>query len=274
MKIVPCASSSRGNMYLISHEGRYIVIDAGIAGTRILEYCKTYGGALSKLDGFLITHIHGDHCSGLEIFAKKYQKLMPITPFSVYAHPHTLKPLQNKHPILLPYGKEFLLHETKVLGGMTVTAFEVPHDVHCYGYLITVGEEKIGICTDLGFMPPPVLDCLKGTNTVILEANYDPETLHFNTKYAASEKNRIFGKGGHLCNGEAGWTVGNLLDYGLKTVIFAHMSGENNTEEMVRTALTYELSELKQNKEVQVLFAPRKAPEFSLDVGTGEVLSL
>lgn len=274
MKLYPCASSSRGNMYLITHGKDYIVVDAGIAGSNIYNYCKEYGGPFSKFKGFFITHNHGDHCSGLDVFTKKYKKVMPTTPYHLYAHPKTNTLLTYKNASLSPFCKDMETGQEITIGDLKIRSFSLPHDVPCHGFIISVGDEKLAICTDLGFMPPPILDLLQGVDMIVLEANYDPQSLSNNTKYSFSEKERIGGQWGHLCNGESAWVVGNLLDSGLKTVIFAHLSAENNTEEMVTEALHYELQQNHKGKSVTAYFAPRKSPDCAYDVKTGEVTAL
>ena len=61
MRVLPIASSSKGNAYVVEEDGQALLIDCGVS-------CKCLKAAVdvSHLCGILITHNHVDHVSGLK----------------------------------------------------------------------------------------------------------------------------------------------------------------------------------------------------------------
>lgn len=276
MKICPVASSSKGNMYLITHQEHTIMVDAGINGTSIQKYCKSLCGDLSHLSAIFITHTHGDHCSGLNVFSNKYQAFLKKTPqenlCTVYSG--------EKTSFYLAEGDKKLSFPVKDMkdgvqvGPFRVESIYVPHDAINLAFLITCGDEKLGICTDLGYIEDEVLDFFQGVQVMVLEANYDPDMLRNNSKYPADTKNRIFGKHGHLSNEDAAWAACELCEDGLNTIIFAHLSEENNSYELVETSFQEEMKARGKDYPCRLVLAPEKAPVAWYEVGTGEEILL
>ncbi len=64
-------SGSAGNcFYVESSEGRGVLVDLGFSLKRTREILDERGVDVSSVDGVFITHEHGDHCAGLEMFLK------------------------------------------------------------------------------------------------------------------------------------------------------------------------------------------------------------
>lgn len=61
---------------------------------------------------------------------------------------------------------------------MDIDFFHTPHDAaESVGYTLKFGEHKVACCTDLGYVTDEVRDNLLGSDTVYIEANYDPVLL-------------------------------------------------------------------------------------------------
>lgn len=58
LKIIPYASSSKGNMYLLKNEETNILLECGVTKEKIKEYLRGSGLLITNLDGCLISHCH------------------------------------------------------------------------------------------------------------------------------------------------------------------------------------------------------------------------
>ena len=58
---------------------------------------------------------------------------------------------------------------------------------------------KVGICTDLGYIPPNVRNHLRGCQMLMIESNHDLELLR-GGPYPWSVKQRVMSRVGHLSN--------------------------------------------------------------------------
>jgi phosphoribosyl 1,2-cyclic phosphodiesterase len=77
---------------------------------------------------------------------------------------------------------------------------------------------------------------LSGADALVLECNHDLDLL-MNGRYPPSLKKRIAGRQGHLDNATSAQLLKNLDCSRLKHVVAAHLSKQNNTAELARTAL-------------------------------------
>jgi phosphoribosyl 1,2-cyclic phosphodiesterase len=119
--------------------------------------------------------------------------------------------------------------ETAEIGGMEVSAFEIPHDAsQPVGYEIRAGSAKACVATDLGHVPDSVKERLAGSDVLLLESNHDLDML-MNGPYPQALKNRISGKRGHLSNLDAGRILAEIMTGRLKRVYLGHLSEENNS---------------------------------------------
>ena len=90
--------------------------------------------------------------------------------------------------------------------------------------------------TDLGHATSHVLEMLAGCGTLLLECNHDPKMLAAST-YPAFLKSRVGGPWGHLANEAAAAIAQAIRPHGLKQVVAAHLSEQNNRPELARLAL-------------------------------------
>jgi phosphoribosyl 1,2-cyclic phosphodiesterase len=92
---------------------------------------------------------------------------------------------------------------------------------------------RIGIATDLGYIPESVKYHLRRTNLLLLEANHDLDMLKVGP-YPWSVKQRVMSRVGHLSN----FVVSDYLrdDLGSSTahLVLGHLSEQNNHPEIVR----------------------------------------
>ena len=140
-------------------------------------------------------------------------------------------------------------------GGCAVTAFPTSHDApgSC-GFRIDTADGSVGLITDTGCVTDEAAELLPGVDLAILEANHDIETLR-SGPYPYYLKQRILGSEGHLCNDDAARFAVALAEAGAGEIVLAHLSRENNTPAMARTAVETALSAASLSPRLSV--APR-----------------
>ena len=146
----------------------------------------------------------------------------------------TLKNLELRLSVIdvNPNNNDFFEDDFKI-NDLAISSFEVSHDVtHCVGFNLYNEGKKISIATDLGHTNSNIIDKLKNSTLVILEANHDVEALKANTKYPIYLKNRILSNRGHLSNLSASEVIAELVNYNVQQIVLAHLSEENNTPQM------------------------------------------
>ena len=120
------------------------------------------------------------------------------------------------------------------VGDITVTPFTIPHDaVDPVGFTFRSDGIKIGICTDLGYMPASVRDHLRGCHVLMIESNHDLELLR-GGPYPWSVKQRVMSRVGHLSNDALADFLTTDYDGGAEFLILAHLSEQNNHPEIAR----------------------------------------
>jgi phosphoribosyl 1,2-cyclic phosphodiesterase len=65
-------SGSAGNSALVATEHCKVLIDGGLSARQLVLRLELCGVTPEQLDGVLLTHEHGDHICGLEVFCRKF----------------------------------------------------------------------------------------------------------------------------------------------------------------------------------------------------------
>lgn len=238
MRLCSIASGSSGNCIYVGSEATHLLVDVGISGKRIENGLNCLGLSGRDLDGILITHEHSDHISGLGVMARKYN--IPI-----YASAGTIAEMM--HTSQLGKIEQELYHEIKpdskmTIKDLTINPMKISHDAaEPIAFRIAYGDKKIGICTDLGIYTDYTVDCLKGMDALLIEANHDVNMLQVGP-YPYYLKQRILGDRGHLSNENSGKLLSNILHDKLKTIILGHLSKENNMPELAYEAVRLEIT--------------------------------
>lgn len=238
MRLCSIASGSSGNCIYVGSEATHLLVDAGISGRRIEQGLKELELKASDLDGILITHEHTDHISGLGVLSRKYE--IPI-----YAARGTLQALRSCNG--LGNLDESLLHEVRadekvIIKDLTVNPMRISHDAaDPVAYRVSYGSQRVGICTDLGVYNDYTVECLKGMDALLIEANHDVNMLQVGP-YPYYLKQRILGDRGHLSNENSGRLLSRVLHDKLKTIILGHLSKENNLPELAYEAVRMEIT--------------------------------
>ncbi len=225
-------SGSTGNATVVQatteHRTTHLLVDCGL-GIRQLDKRLAQAGMLAEqIDAIFITHEHADHIGCARSLALRER-------IPVWMSEGTWLGLgQPDFDGLLRIARDSTPIEVRDL---QVTPFTVPHDAR-EPLQLTCGDGnvRLGVLTDLGHATPHVIGQLAGCATLLLECNHDPEMLE-RGPYPWFLKRRVGGDWGHLANAAAAAIAQAVLDRGLRQVVAAHLSEQNNRPELARAAL-------------------------------------
>ena len=238
MRLCSIASGSSGNCIYVGSEATHLLVDVGISGKRVEVGLNGLALTGRDIDGILITHEHSDHISGLGVISRKYK--IPI-----YATQGTIQAIQKAGGRNMPDESLFCEIEADsklVIKDLMVNPMRISHDAaEPVAYRIGYGDKKVAICTDLGVYNDYTVECLKGMNALLLEANHDIKMLQAGP-YPYYLKQRIMGDRGHLSNENTGRLLNRILHEGLETIILGHLSKENNIPELAYEAVRLEIT--------------------------------
>lgn len=223
------ASGSKANAYIVEVDGSMLLIDQGLSFKEFSSRAEQLGIDISRIKGIFLTHEHEDHIKGVAYTAYKLDA-------PVFSTAQTLEILNEnaKHPIHC----RIVEKDRKIkFGCFEITPFEIMHDaVDPVGYLIsTPGGETVCFATDTGRITNRMMSYINQGTNIILEANHDPAMLYRNRKYPPLLKERIRGPYGHLSNDQSLEALDRMGENHPKTVIFSHLSEENNSPEMLKS---------------------------------------
>jgi len=227
------ASGSRGNCALVASATTKILVDAGISCRVIFKRMKSIGDDAHSLSAILITHEHCDHIYGLATLAKKLHIPVFMTGATQQAWARALRDENGVRPQLEKFERFESGHSFQV-GDIAVKPFTIPHDAaDPVGFTFRSEGIKIGIATDLGYIPLSVRDHLRGCDVLVLESNHDLEMLRVGP-YPWSVKQRVMSRVGHLSNVALADFFTNDYDNSATFVVLAHLSEQNNHPEIAR----------------------------------------
>lgn len=223
------SSGSKGNAVIVESGDRLLLIDQGLSFKCFTGRCAAAGIDPARIVGIVITHEHVDHVSGVPLTAHRLH-------LPVYAAPAVAALLAGSCDRYDFETREIAPSRPVAIGPFTVEPFPVMHDARDpYGFTVTLPNgERLTLVTDTGIVTQRIFAQIAASDYLIIEANHDPGLLYRNPRYPAELKQRIRSASGHLSNEQCLEALGNLSGGRLKKVVFAHLSEENNSPELVR----------------------------------------
>lgn len=238
MRMCSIASGSSGNCIYVGSDTTHLLIDVGISGKRIENGLNTLDLTGRDIDGILITHEHADHIAGLGVIARKYGIPIYASGGTIAAMKETAG-LGNIDPDLYV---EIEPDKKKMIKDLAVQPMRISHDAsEPLAYRVGYGSQKVAVCTDLGIYNDYTVECLKGLDALLIEANHDVKLLQVGP-YPYYLKQRILGNRGHLSNENSGKLLNRILHDHLQTIYLGHLSKENNLPELAYEAVRMEIT--------------------------------
>lgn len=245
MKVSILGSGSKGNSIFIETDSIKILIDVGFSGKKIEEQLKKINEDISNIDGILITHEHGDHIQGAGIISRKYNIPIYITKESYEAAILKIGKINNENLRFI--------NDKFHIGNSIVYPFDVMHDAErTIGFRIEESTgSKLAIATDIGYIDNCVRESFKDVNIMIIECNYDYQTL-MECSYPWDLKARVKGRSGHLSNNDCARFIREIYHFNLKKVYLAHMSKDSNNPQLAINTVLEELTSHKIKIDVEI----------------------
>ncbi len=250
MKVIVLSSGSKGNCTYIESKNTKILIDAGNTAKYINESLNNINVSMDKINAILITHTHVDHVGGLKTLIKKND-------VNIYIKAGMLDELDYLKNYKLIDKDEFKIDD------LTINVIKTSHDANdSVGYIVNDGSKSVVYITDTGYINKKYFDLLENRDIYIMESNHDIEMLN-HSSYPFKVRQRILSDKGHLSNYDCSKYLANFIGKKTKYIILAHLSQENNTEELAYNTLIDRFNEeninfkniiiSKQNKQTELI---------------------
>lgn len=264
MKICSISSGSSGNCIYVGSDDTHILIDVGLSKKRIEEGLRSIGVEPHLIQGIFITHEHSDHIKGLGVMSRKYRVPIYATKDTI----HVMKKIKSLGKIEQELFKAIAPNEDLQLGDLTIHPFETSHDaIHPVCYSVCHNGKKISVATDLGNYNEYIMDKLKGSHVLFIEANHDLNMLDVGP-YPYHLKQRIKSDLGHLSNDATSQLICDLYHDEMKYIILGHLSNENNYPEVayetIRSQLLMEMAEVLESVEITVAVRDQVSAVFNI----------
>ena len=229
MRFASLGSGSRGNALLVEAGNTRLLIDAGFGPREMSRRLERLGLAAEDVDSVLVTHEHSDHIGGVFACARRFGWSILLT-HGTFAASRDDRVDANVTIIDS--------HESFPIGDIVVQPFPVPHDARePVQFVLADGARRLGVLTDAGHVTAHMVAMLDACDALVLECNHDARMLA-EGKYPQALKRRIGGPWGHLDNAAAATLLSQIGCSGLRHVVAAHLSEENNSPELAQAALS------------------------------------
>lgn len=235
LRFASLGSGSSGNATLVesctpdSPHATRVLVDCGLPLRQLESRLAARGLSAADIDAVFVTHEHSDHVGC--VLALQQRHGVPVwASKGTWSHA-TAKATHRPACELARDG------EPIAIGSLMLHPFAVPHDAaEPLQLTCSDGRHRIGILTDLGEPTADVVHALQGCDALLLETNHDAAMLAAGN-YPAWLKRRIGGPRGHLANSQSTALLDACRHGGLRHVVAAHLSQQNNRPDLALAAL-------------------------------------
>ncbi|MEM6544141.1 MAG: MBL fold metallo-hydrolase [Pseudomonadota bacterium] len=242
LQLASLGSGSRGNATVVRTPDTCLLVDCGFSYKDVCRRLRRLNLDVSDLDALLITHEHGDHCNGIDTLLSAAK--IPVYMSYGTAQCDKMAKLQRvgAKKLIQCEGEQidvwkFNAGDRFRIGDVDVQSVPVPHDARePVQFRFDARGARAGLLTDLGWVTSHVQQAYQDCHALVLEFNHDHIMLE-NGPYPAALKRRIGGRLGHLSNRDAVAMLRQLDHHLLQALVCAHISEENNSEQVARAEI-------------------------------------
>ena len=227
MRLWVLGSGSSGNSILLEAGDTRILIDAGFFPRTLAMRLRSCGAPPESVQALIITHEHSDHVRGAAAAASRWGWEIHASAGTVRA----CRALANAHA--------FRAGDAVSIGHVKVQTVRIAHDAADPVAIVACDERtgvRAAVAHDLGGPNDALRRALERVDVLVLESNHDEEMLRTGP-YPPFLRARIAGARGHLANRVAGQLARGAAHAGLREVVLAHLSEQNNTPAAAHRAM-------------------------------------
>ena len=232
LSICSLASGSSGNATWVSTGRTSVLVDCGTAARDLVERLDRIGVHPAQLDGILITHAHSDHYRSAGTIQARYGVPVFVDPATARAARRrgggtSWRRVKETRPI------------PERIGDLEIQAIDTRHgfppdEGRTVAFRLQHRSAQVAVVTDLGETDDGLLQALRGVDALVLEANYDEETLSRKLSDRAFARDWQYlswvrSDHGHLSNRQCAEALAAILDGRECHVFLGHLS-ENHVD--------------------------------------------
>lgn len=256
MRFAVLGSGSKGNALVVQGGGTTVLVDAGYAPRELKRRLHALDLELTDVRALFVTHGHSDHVKG----ARSLAGALGVPTYATEATRRMCArfgALHNHAPVAP--GASF------AVAGLSVLALATSHDAPgSVCFVVDDGDERLGVCTDLGEPDAAIADALSSCQAVLVELNHDAEMLRAGP-YPIHLKRRIASARGHLSNEQGAALLEQARRPHWSRVLLGHLSEVNNTPALALAAARPVLD----GADIELACAPQHHPTGWLRVRRG-----
>jgi phosphoribosyl 1,2-cyclic phosphodiesterase len=270
VRIDVLGSGSRGNAVVIDggDDTGALLVDCGFGPRTLAARLRAVGLRPQQISDVVLTHEHSDHVCGALKARRRWNWRLSATAGTTRTTPG----LADAVTYRLSAGRRLRL------AGLSVETVRTPHDAAESVALVVTHEKsgaRVGLVWDLGHWTASIAAHLQRLDALVVETNHDPEMLRTGP-YPPFLQARVAGRHGHLSNDEGAALAAAVAHRGLRTVVAAHLSEQNNLPSLALGVLRHRLTRSRfggavhaARQDAALTFEvgrPRRATQLALDL--------